>query len=171
MDKYPVLEGRETVGELTVTPEKLYTAFDVSCSKREGLWSAWAIGETGTLRIGVPEPEGEALRICRRFSRELTAPVGTILRGELRPLGEEREHWTPLENGETQFQSGYLRSALRQQTGVLICREQDGFRLAFPRDDRAPFPLETMFCFAQSRRLKGREYWVFSFDENEWPVF
>ena len=47
MDKYPVLEGKQAAGELTVSGESLYTVFDVSCAKREGLWCAWAVGETG----------------------------------------------------------------------------------------------------------------------------
>ena len=38
MDKYPVFREEQTVGELTVTPEALYTAFSVSCRGREGLW-------------------------------------------------------------------------------------------------------------------------------------
>ena len=87
MDKYPVMEGKQAAGELTVMPEALYTVFDVSCPGREGLWCAWAVGETGTLRIGVLEPEKGRLHICRRFSRQLTAPLGTVLRGELRSLG------------------------------------------------------------------------------------
>ena len=40
MDKYPVFREEQTVGELTVTPEALYTAFSVSCRGREGLWCA-----------------------------------------------------------------------------------------------------------------------------------
>lgn len=69
MDKYPVFEGKKAAGEMTVYPEALYTVFAVSCPWREGLWTAWAVGETGSLRIGVPEPEGGCLRIRRRFSQ------------------------------------------------------------------------------------------------------
>ncbi len=36
MDKYPVFREEQTVGELTVTPDALYTAFSVSCRGREG---------------------------------------------------------------------------------------------------------------------------------------
>ena len=36
MDKYPVFREEQTVGELTVTPEALYTAFSVSCRGRAG---------------------------------------------------------------------------------------------------------------------------------------
>ena len=111
MDKYPVLEGKQAAGELTVSGESLYTVFDVSCAKREGLWCAWAVGETGSLRIGVLEPEGDRLHITRRFSQRLTAPLGVLLRGE------------------------------------------------------------DMFCFAQPRRVKNRDVWVFRFNSREWPVF
>ena len=169
MDKYPVMEGKQAAGELTVMPEALYTVFDVSCPGREGLWCASAVGETGTLRIGVLEPEKGRLHICRRFSRQLTAPLGTVLRGELRSLDEEREHWAPLKPDT--LQSPYLRRSLGPLPGVLTCRSE-GLRLvAVPRDDRRPFPLEAMFCFACSRRVKGRECWVFRFDGREWPAF
>ena len=33
MDKYPVFREEQTVGELTVAPDALYTAFSVSCRK------------------------------------------------------------------------------------------------------------------------------------------
>ena len=169
MDKYPVLEGDQATGEMTVTPEALYTVFDVSCPKRKGLWCAWAVGRTGRLRIGVLEPEAGCLYIRRRFSHELTAPLGTVLRGELRSLTEEREHWEPLNLDS--LKSSYLRCQLGPLPGVLTCR-MDGSRLiAVPRDDSRPFPLEAMFCFASSRPVKGRSCWVFRFDGREWPVF
>ena len=47
MDKYPVFQEEQAVGELTVAPDALYTAFSVSCRGQEGLWCAWAVGETG----------------------------------------------------------------------------------------------------------------------------
>lgn len=47
MDKYPVFREEQTVGELTVAPDALYTAFSVSCRGREGLWCAWAVGRQG----------------------------------------------------------------------------------------------------------------------------
>ena len=169
MDKYPVFEGEKAAGEMTVYPEALYTVFAVSCPRREGLWTAWAVGETGRLRIGVPEPEGGCLRIRRRFSQRLTAPLGTLLRGELRPLGQEWERWEPLR--PEALKSPYLRRTLGQAAGVLTCREEDGFQIAVPRDDTRPFPLEAMFCFAVFRRVEGKPCWVFRFNGREWPVF
>ena len=169
MDKYPVFREKQTVGELTVAPDALYTAFSVSCRGREGLWCAWAMGETGNLRIGVLEPENGCLQIRRRFSKRLTDPLGPILRGELRPLGEEREQWEPLR--PELLRSPYLRCRLGGLSDVLTCRPERGRLIAVPRDDAAPFPLEAMFCFARSRHLQGRAYWVFRFDDREWPVF
>lgn len=169
MDKYPVLAGEQAAGELTVTPEALYTVFDISCPQREGLWCAWAVGESGRLRIGVLEPEAGYLHIRRRFSRQLTAPMGTVLRGELCSLNEEREKWVSLEPGT--LKTPYLRRQLGPLPRVLTCCA-DGCRLiAVPRDDGRPFPLEAMFCFACSRLVKGRSCWVFRFNDREWPVF
>ena len=169
MDKYPVWKDGKTVGEMTVSPEALYTVFDIFCPEREGLWCVWAVGKTGTLRIGVPEPENGRLHIRRRFSRQLTAPLGTVLRGELRSLNEEREHWEPLR--ADMLRSSYLRRRLVGLPGILTCQADDCRLIAIPRDDSKPFPLEAMFCFAQPRRLRGRNCWVFRFDRHEWPVF
>ena len=65
----------------------------------------------------------------------------------------------------------YLDHVTGGLSDVLTCRPERGRLIAVPRDDAAPFPLEAMFCFACSRRLRGRAYWVFRFDDREWPVF
>ena len=170
MEKYPVMMEGRAVGELTVRPEALYTGFTVDCRLQEGLWCAWAVGERGRLRIGIPEPENGALRIHRRFSRALTEPLGALLRGELRRPGEERERWEPMGPPAERFRSPYLRRCLAGREGALFCREGQRALAALPRDDRRPFPLEGMFCFARLRRIREREYWVFAFDSREWPV-
>ena len=122
MDKYPVFREEQTVGELTVAPDALYTAFSVSCRGQEGLWCAWAVGERESLLIGVLEPENGCLQIRRRFSKRLTDPLGPILRGELRPLGEEREQWEPLR--PELLRSPYLRCRLGGLSDVLTCRPE-----------------------------------------------
>lgn len=132
------------MGELTVTPEALYTAFSVSCRGREGLWCAWAVGERESLRIGVLEPENGCLQIRRRFSKRLTDPLGPILRGELRPLGEEREQWEPLR--PELLRSPDLRCRLGGLSDVLTCRPERGRLIAVPRDDAALFLWKP--CFA-----------------------
>lgn len=169
MDRYPILADGQPVGELTARREGLYTVLDVACPFREGLWRAWAEGESGTLLIGVPEPRDGALRICRRFSQSAMAPVGRLLRGRLRPL-EERERWLPLTAATFPFQSPPLRG-LRGRRDLLISFSAGRRTLAIPREDDAPFPLETMFCFARLRRIRGRAYWTFAFDDAEWPIF
>ena len=171
MDKYPVLAGEDAAGEMTVYPESLYTVFELRCRARSGLWCGWAAGERDALRIGVLEPEGGELFIRRRFSDRMTQPLGRILRGELRPLGEERERWAALDAPQTCFHSPYLLRSLQGREGVLIARGESCTQIAIPRDDRAPFPLEAMFCFAHPRQLGQREYWVFAFNRREWPEF
>ena len=157
------------MGELTVTPEALYTAFSVSCRGQEGLWCAWAVGETGNLRIGVLEPENGCLQIRRRFSKRLTDPLGPILRGELRPLGEGREQWEPLR--PELLRSPYLRCRLGGLSDVLTCRPGRAVSSPSHGMTRPLFLWKPCFAFARSRRLQGRAYWVFRFDDREWPVF
>ena len=88
MDKFPLLLEGRPVGELITEREALYTWFDIRCRLPEkGLWQAWAVGDQGELRLGVPEPAEGRTALRRRFSRRMTEPLGRLLRGELRPAG------------------------------------------------------------------------------------
>ena len=99
MDKFPLMQGCFSVGELITEQEALYTWFEARCRlPGEGLWCAWAVGDRGELRLGVLEPCGDRATIRRRFSARLTAPLGKLRQGEIRPAHPpEPEDWTPLE--------------------------------------------------------------------------
>ena len=80
MDKFPLMQGCFSVGELITEQEALYTWFEARCRlPGEGLWCAWAVGDRGELRLGVLEPCGDRATIRRRFSARLTAPLGLSL--------------------------------------------------------------------------------------------
>jgi len=171
VDKFPLLRNGSAAGELTVEREALYTCFSVSCRESaEGLWCAWAVGERGELRLGVLVPADGNLVLCRRFSGRLTAPIGRILRGEVRAVGETAEsEWKPLCQPERLFRTPWLCRQLRGMQGVL-CNRAESCRLAIPYDPRRPFPLAAMFCFAKICRIGSKQYAVYCFDAGEWPV-
>ena len=53
MDKFPLMQGGVSVGELITEKEALYTWFEARCRlPGEGLWCAWAVGDRGELRLG-----------------------------------------------------------------------------------------------------------------------
>ena len=195
MDKFPLLlEGRPS-GELTAEREPLYTCLSARLWRQEdasgppALWCAWAVGERGELRLGVLEPEGACLAIRRRFSDRLTAPLGRILRGEVRPVRRERAEggrqtgedrlsprpaevdWRPVPAPERLFRTPWLRQRLRGLQGLLLGNGGGVRLLAVPWDPRQPFPLAPLFCFAALRTVGGRPYAVFAFDREERPVF
>lgn len=177
MDKYPLLLEGVPSGELTAERESLYTWFTARCPlpEEEGaLWCAWAVGDRGELRLGVLEPQnGGAGTIRRRFSRQMTAPLGRILRGEARPADRrEPELWENAAAPERLFRSAWLRQRLRGVQPGLTRKTGNGVReLALPYDPGKPFPLTALFCFAHVRSI-GRDRWaVFRFDGEERPVF
>lgn len=172
MDKFPMMRKGRPSGELTVEPEGLYARFTARCPLPEGLWCAWAVGDRGELRLGVLEPEGGQGVIRRRFSRRFTAPLGRILRGEVRPAGErEPEHWEPVPAPEELFRASWLRRRLKGIPGVLTRTEGEFRYLALPYDKGKPFPLPTLFCFAQFREIGEGAYVVYRFDRGEKPAF
>lgn len=173
MDKYPLLLEGRPAGELNTEQEGLYTWFTARCPLRSGLWCAWAVGDRGELRLGVLEPEGRQEAVLRRrFSGRLTAPLGRLLRGEVRPAGvREPEGWEPAPDPAGLFRVPWLRQRLKGAQGALTRRAGEVRYLALPYDARRPFPLTTLFCFARLRRIGPSAYVVYAFDGQERPVF
>ena len=170
MDKFPLMWEGRSVGELTLEPEPLYTWFTARCRlPGEGLWCAWAVGDRGELRLGVLEPQGDRAVIRRRFSRTMTAPVGKLLRGEVRPAGGGGE-WEAAPQPETLFRTPWLCRQLRGVSGALTAKAGEKRLLALPYDPAEPFPLPPLFCLARIRTIRGKLYVVYAFDGKEWPV-
>lgn len=171
MDKFPLCRDGKSLGELTVEGEGLYTSFCAECRLPEReLWCIWLVGERGELRLGIPEPQGKTAVLRRRFSHRMTAPLGRILRGELRPVSASgAAEWVSADC--TRIRTPWLRQQLGELGGVLM-RESGSCRLfAAPCDPKRPFPLPALFCFARIRQIAGKSYAVFAFDGDEWPVF
>lgn len=173
MDKYPLMLNGEAAGELTVGRETLYTRFDARCRLPEaGIWCAWAVGEQGELRLGVLEPAGEQAEICRRFSDRMIAPLGRLLRGEVRPAsGRSGADWERVSEPGRLFRTPWLRRQLQGMRGAMARREGERQCLALPYSAERPFPLESLFCFARLRKLGEEWYVVYLFDRQEQPVF
>ena len=170
MDKFPLLWEGKAIGELSAEQETLYTRFTVRCRlPGEDIWCAWAVGDRGELRLGVVEPQNG---IRRRFSHQMTAPLGKLLRGELRPAGDRtEENWTAAPEPDRLFRTPWLRRQLRDVRGALTRTAEAGRFLALPYDEKQPFPLTPLFCLAQPRNIGGKRYLVYAFDGKEWPVF
>ena len=170
MDKFPLLWEGKAIGELSAEQETLYTWFTVRCRlPGEDIWCAWAVGDRGELRLGVVEPQNG---IRRRFSHQMTAPLGKLLRGELRPAGDRtEENWTAAPEPDRLFRTPWLRRQLRDVRGALTRTAETGRFLALPYDEKQPFPLTPLFCLAQPRNIGGKRYLVYAFDGKEWPVF
>ena len=82
---------------------------------------------------------------------------------------EAAEAWKPVTEGV--LHSPWLRQQLCTAGEVLFCRAGDCLQLAVPFDSNRPFPMPSLFCFARIRQIRGREYAIFAFDRENWPVF
>ena len=162
MDKFPILWKGSSVGELILEKEQLYTWFTVQCRVPEdGLWCAWVIGEKGTLRLGVLEPIGGQFVIRRRYSDRLTAPLGKILRGEVRSAFDEEKGWERVTEPDRQICDPWLRKQIRGRRDVLMRFDAEHTYLAVPYDKEKPFPMLPLFCFAVIRVIQKQSYAVF----------
>lgn len=173
MDKFPLTADGRPAGELIAQREGLYTWFSARCPlPEEGLWCAWVVGDRGELRLGVLEPEGKQGTIRRRFSGRLTAPLGRLLRGEIRPAGaKEPGSWEPAPAPDQLFRAPWLRQRMKGAQGARIRQAGELRYLALPYDPAKPFPLTTLFCFARLRRIGGEDFVVYAFDGQDRPVF
>ena len=172
MDKFPLLLEGKASGELTTEREALYTWFTARCRHpEEGVWCAWAVGDQGELRIGVLEPTGNQAVIRRRFSDRMTASLGMVLRGEIRPAVTTAAAWKVISEPNCLFRTSWINKQLRGVQGVMLRKEDKKCFLAFPYDKEKEFPLTALFCFARIKCIHGQQYVVYAFDEKEWPIF
>ena len=72
-DTYPLILDSETRGSLQVTKQGLTTEFRARCADPGRLVRLSVFGEGKEGYLGVMEPEGGELRLCRRFSRAAMA--------------------------------------------------------------------------------------------------
>ena len=171
MERFPLLWQGKTCGELTAEREGLYTRFSACARLPEGIRCAWIVGEQGELRLGIPEPQqGGVWGISRRVSNAAAAPLGRILRCEVRKAGECAPTWQPEPEPERLFASPFLRQGVQGRSGVLSCRSGGNLLLAFPWEKAAPFPLAPLFCLARLLCIGSRYYIVYAFDGQERPV-
>lgn len=171
MDRFPVVQNGRTMGEMTVSRDGLYDCFSLFCHPEgNGVWRAFAVGECGELRLGIPVPSGNGFALCRRIAAREAAAAGVLNRAELRLCGEAAEDWEAVRNPEELFRDPFLRRRLRGMQHVRVRRENDGFCLALPFERGKPFPLPALFCFARLQCVCGTCCVVYAFDARENPV-
>lgn len=68
------------------------------------------------------------------------------------------------------FRSLRFQRRLRNTREALTRTDGDRRRVALIREEDAPFPIPELFCLATPARIGARDYWVFAFDRQEWPV-
>ena len=173
MDKFPICWKGASVGELTVEKEHRYTCFsaNVFLPEHDGLWCIWLVGNKGEVRLGIPEPSEKTATICRRFSERMAAPLGDLLRGDLRPVAKKYPAWEPVLSLENLFRSQWLQKRLGGYCGLLSKQKGNSIFLAIPYDKEKAFPLVDLFCFSSCLKIEGRAYLVFAFDEKERVTF
>ena len=172
MYRFPLLQNGKNVGEMTMRQEGQEMFFSCRSSlPGEGLWSLWAVGETGELRLGLPWTQGNCAVLEKRFSSRMTEPVGQLLRGELRsPQQMPQLRWFKVKE-DCYFHTLWLARQLRSWPGALWCAVGKERMVAVPYEPKQPFPLMPMFCFASLQCIDARTYLVVRLNEEEMPIF
>ena len=137
----------------------------------DGLYRAVLEGERGQVSLGVMEPRDGLLTLRRRPERceiERIGPVRCVRAGCAFAFGQKKE-WNETNEPAQLLRSEFLRSRLMLRRAWWR-RGKDGLALALPLRCDAPFPLETLFCFASVERVENELCAVYRFDADENPV-
>ena len=175
MERLKLYRSGQVVGELTAEPEGLYLRFHARCDLcGEGMFRAFAVGQRGEVPLGVLEPKGEGMGLRRTVRTGELQALGTIWRGELR-LSYAFAHQTQWQSlaaaGEFFQRDAQLARELSGIPGALWRQERNVRLLALPYRTDQPFPITTLFCFAQIQTIQGQVYVVYRFDRDDHPVF
>lgn len=165
--------GQET-GEITLRRDGRCTEIRASMpDPGDGVYRAALIGEQGRMALGVMEPAGDGLALCRRpYSRDVVR-LGPLLRGE---ASRSVAFWGQSGWRETMcparlFQSEFIISRLPENGRAWWRREGEVLYLALPLEKGGPFPMEALFCLGRIQCVEGRCCVVYAFDKEEQPVF
>ncbi len=160
-------------GEITLRPEGGRTeVLAVMPDPGDGLYRVELLGERGGLMLGVMEPAGRELTVCRRLYSRDVAGLGRLLRGEARCSFRfgDGAGWRETSCPAQLFRSSFLHSRLKSYGRAWWRREGNRLLLALPLEQGKPFPLEAMFCFSRVERVAGCRCAVYAFDGQEEPV-
>ena len=137
----------------------------------DGLYRAFLIGERGELPLGVMEPAGGQLSLCRRiFARDIAA-LGCLQRGEAKLSFRFNEAvWQETGAPGHFLEAPELRRRLERVKHAWKRREGELLLLAIPLEKGEPFPLELLFCLARVMTVEGRLCAVYAFDQKGRPV-
>lgn len=156
-------EDGTAVGTAAVRQQGEETVFTVSACLPEGLWRIVAAGSSGELPLGVVE--GGVCTLHRRFSRVLSARLGTVEWVTARRCAGARR--------ESEWQACRSVDAPHLPPlppGVLCRRESWGRTLAFPWQAEQPFPWTELFCLARVDGMAGRTWVFYSLNEAGKPI-
>lgn len=174
MERCKLFCGGKAAGEITWEP--VGSRLEIRSSMPapgDGLYRVVLIGERGEMPLGVMEPDGGQLKLCRRPYRRDVASLGNILRGEARRsfAFAGARTWRRTEHPAELFESRWIRDEL-ERCGPALCRREQGLlHLALPYDPKQVFPLEKLFCLAKLERMEGKRWVVYTFDQEEQPIF
>ena len=137
----------------------------------DGLYRAILEGERGQMSLGVMEPENGRLTLRRRPERCEVERLGTMrcVRVGCAFVFGQKTAWNETNEPSSLLCSEFLRSRLTVHRAWWR-RGSEGLALALPMRGDAPFPLETLFCFACVERVEGELCAVYCFDADENPV-
>lgn len=137
----------------------------------DGLYRAFLVGERGELPLGVMEPSGGRLSVCRRLYARDIAALGRLEQGEARLSFRFQEAlWQETGMPGRLMAAPELRKRLEKIPRAWHRREGERLLLALPLERGKPFPLETLFCLARVTTVEGRLCAVYAFDGKGRPV-
>ena len=137
-------------------------------------FSRQALSKVGALsrveiRPASDEPPANTTAPDRTPASTTETATASPANGTGQPHEPPPEAWTRAGDGPL-FRTRRFRRQSRHVRDALTSTDGDRRRVALLRDENAPFPLPELFCLASPARIGARDYWVFAFDRQEWPV-
>ncbi|NLL45687.1 MAG: hypothetical protein GX250_02600 [Clostridiales bacterium] len=157
-------EGRE-VGSLKVYNEGLMTVFIAETLPLSGVWRI-AIESGGlTVPIGVLVPSQRGLYLKKSFTKNMLAQLNIQGIDGVSLLSKEHSEapgWKPVQEPSSLFSDSDLKAASRGSKGVIVLKENEITKAAFPIRSDMPFALMPAFCLGKPLKISGNDYLVFT---------
>lgn len=154
----PVYFDNNIAGELSITSCGIYTEFSVDAAPVSGNVLRCRVMGDGELNLGILKPERGRLRLCRRFSKNQLAPLGTPLYGELSSVTSDGRRdnfgWTPCREPGRYISDGFICRCLSGGSVIMRRNGCDCF-FAVKYDGRSPMNYIGILCLMRPFTMNG----------------
>lgn len=154
---YPLYNGDEEIGCITVRRDGLRLHLQAECSPLDGVHRAWVVSGNDRLLIGVMMPDGQKMRAKKTYNLSAIGgfDLGTITHGDI-GFSRNPQGWQRCRDPRNLLSDEVAKHNLDLSFEYWTKQDESGYVIAVPWKG-GKFPMPGLFCLCSVECINGRQ--------------